>query len=382
MNEPALAHKKEFGESAEIMVSVPQATTILGIFSEYIKGWSLVCNTDEGITITLSRRIDNLVRVVNSTRQDKKKFASTSIKYRREDKWANAVKAVLFELGKAGVRMNGFNILISGKGCIGAYNSLFGEIAVGLLTALDRFLSLGWDKTRILSTALNTASFAPGTSLRYRDLWLLVNGEKDKVYLFDEKKMEMKGTEYNFPGEKSYIFDSSLPYSVLAPEYEEFKLSLPPLVKKLLSSIPQNSDFRTLSEREIRFYTSSFSDRDRRRLLFLNSTAESAKSAFESIERRDYLSFGRILSSSQRSLMTNAELTSPEIDWIFRRSKESSAVAGLCSIESGSAGSFLCVVDEGYEFPNNQRTEEYERIFGFHPKSTAFFPSSSAEIVK
>ncbi len=380
LNEPALAHKNEFGENAEMSVSVSQPTTILGIFSEYIKGWSLVCNTDEGITITISRRIDNLVRVVNLTKQDKKKFTISSIKYRREDKWANAVKAVFSELLRSGVKTNGFNILISGKGCTVSASSLFGEICVGLITAFNKFLNLGWDKTRIISIALSSASFSPEITLRYRDIWLLVNAERGKVYLFDEKKMEMKGFEYSFTGAKSYVFDSSLPYSVLTPEYDEFKLSIPRFTRNILSLSKANGDLRNLSEREIRYYTSSLSESERRGLMFLTCTSENARLAFESITKHDEATFSRMLSSSQRSLMTNADLTSPEIDWIFRRSKENSSVLGLSSIDNGSAGSFLCVVDEEYEFPNNQRSEEYERIFGFHPKSIPFYPSSGVEI--
>lgn len=381
MKEAALAHKKEFETLPDIMISVPQATTLIGTFSEYVKGWSLSCNTSSGITLTFSRRDDNVVRIVNSARQDRKKFTSSTIKYRREDKWANAVKAVFYELGKLKIKCGGFNILLSGRGSGGTSSSLSSQLFVGTLYALNEILKLNFDKETLFSIALSASSFSPANSARYRDLWLLVYGEENMVYLCDEKKHEIRKTVYSLSSVVSCLFDSDIPYSVLTPEYEEFKLMIPDIIKSLMSRVPPDTEFRKLGEKDIRYYTSKLQDRERRALLYLSAASEYAREAFEEIASGDGRSFGRILSLAQRSLIVNAELTSPELDWIFRRCRESKAVIGMASIDVGTAGSFLCVVDENEEFPNNQRLEEYERIFGFHPKKTAFVPSSSTSIV-
>ncbi len=382
MNEAALAHKKEFETLPDIIISVPQATTLIGTFSEFVKGWSLSCNTPDGITLTLSRRDDNIVRIVNTARQDKKKFTATTIKYRKEDKWANAVKAVFYELGKLKVRCGGFNILISGRGASGSGYSLSAELFVGTLYAMNALFDLHFDNNQIFTLALSASKFSPTNTARYRDLWLLVYGEEGKVYLCDEKKLDIKGTVYSISPEKSCLFDSDIPYSVLTGEYDEFKLMIPGLLEKLMARLPQGTEFRSLGEKDLRFYTSSLPDRERRCLLHLSASSEYARQAFDEIVSHDGQGFGRILSLAQRSLIVNAELTCPELDWIFRRCRESTSVIGMVSIDVGTAGSFLCVVDENKEFPNNQKLEEYERIFGFHPKKTAFIPFSSTRTVK
>lgn len=382
MNEPVVAHKNEFEKLPDIVVSVPQATTIIGTFSDCVKGWSLVCNIEDGITLTLSKRDDNIVRVVNAAKQDKKKFIISSIKYRREDKWANAVKAVFYEVLKLKTKTPGFNILISGRGASSASYSLSAELYVGVAVALNSLLSLKLNSDDLFSLIVRASKFSITNKARYRDLWVLFYGKENMVYLCDEKKNEMKEARYSFPQSLSFIFDSALPYSVLTPEYEEFRLSIPGLIDSLMLSFPRGTEFRDLSEREIRYYTSSIQDYERRGLLFLNCSSSYARIAFDWIGRSDWSSFGKTLFAAQRSLMTNAELTSPELDWIFRRSKESLSVVGMASIDVGSAGSFICLVDSQYEFPDNQKLDEYEKIFGFHPSKTAFRPCSSARIVK
>ena len=381
MNEPSSAHEKEFGIPPDLVTVVPQAATLLGTFSDYIKGWSLGCNTADGIVLTISGRDDNIVRVVNSTKQDKKKFSLSSIKYRREDKWANAVKAVFLELGRNGVRCGGYSILITGRGCNASPYSLSAEIYAGLTVALNELLSLGWDRRKLYSVALEASHFSLQGAARWRDLWLLLFAEEGKMYLFDEKTRGVKEAGFDVSPCRSLLFNSDIPYSVLTPEYDEFKAGLPELVLRFQSAIPKDTELRKLSDKEIRYYSSRFSERDRRYLLFLNLSSSSARSAFDEIQKGNVKGFGTVLSNAQRSLVSNAELTSPELDWIFRRSKENTSVIGMASIDVGIAGSLVTIVDEKSGFPNNQRVDEYERIFGFHPVASDFAPSSSVEII-
>ncbi len=381
MNEPALAHKKEFDVLPEVVVSVPQPTTLVGCFSEYIKGWSLICNTADGITLTLSRRDDNTVRIINTARQDRKKFLTTSIRYRREDKWANAVKGVYLAYEKQGVKAPGINVLLSGGGCASLGDSLYSQICVGMTLALSSLLGLGYSRDRIYDTALRASSFSSTECIRTRDIWVLSYGEQNMVYLYDEKTGKTKETVYSISPERSYIFDSSIPYSVLTPEYDEFRSSLTGLVDTVRTKMPKGTEFRNLTEKDVRFYASSLIDYDKRCLVFLLLSSDYAKKAFECIEKGEGEALGKTLSLAQRSVVMNAELTSPELDWIFRRCKESRTVIGMVSITLSQAGSFLCVVDEHGTFPDNQKVEEYEHIFGFHPKRLPFIPHSGAEVI-
>ena len=379
MIEPCLAHRREFDEPPDVVVAVPQPTTIIGAFSETMKGWSLVCNTPHGIVISLSHRDDNVIRVVSAERQDKKRFTLSSIKYRPEDKWAGAVKAVFFEIEKLKIKTPGFNILIHGNGSGTVTSSLFSQIYVGLSIALSKLFGLNYTRDDIFYLALRSSFFVPRL-VRYRDLWVLSYGEEKKIYLCDEKERTLCGVEVDFSPYKAYLLNTGLPSSVLSPEWDDFRATAPVLVDKYTKKFGRVKEFRSLTEREIRFNTVSLPDMERRALLFLNCASSNAKSAFSELSRKDYAAFGKLLSSSQSSLMTNAELTSPELDWIFRRSKESQSVLGLGTVDVSGVGSFIIVIDEKYEDENNQRIEEYERIFGFHTKSETFSPCHAASI--
>ena len=370
-------HKKEFGEAPVLSFEVPQPTVLIGQFSDLIESRSLLCLTDQGLSMSFSPRSDNVIRIVNTVRQDKKKFTYPNIKFRREDRWANAVKAVLYELAKENIKIGGYNILISGRGAGADSWSLTSSLYIGTLYGISKLENLNLSKEKILELSKKANSFSPSNQARLRDLWILINARLGKIYLWSEKKEEGEEIVYEGSGQKSFIVSSALPFSVLTPEEDEFRIEAKEVLASMESKSVNLSDIRRLTEKEARTMASRYPDRERRCLTHLVVENECCQKAREAIEKKDLPSFGKVLFSLQRSIVENAELSSPELDWIWRRGQECDGVLGLCLIGLGIAGSFLAVVDGRASNLYARKEEEYERIFGFRSTIRPFIPLGS-----
>ena len=370
-------HKKEFGEAPVLSFEVPQPTVLIGQFSDLIESRSLLCLTDQGLSMSFSPRSDNVIRIVNTVRQDKKKFTYPNIKFRREDRWANAVKAVLYELAKENIKIGGYNILISGRGAGADSWSLTSSLYIGTLYGISKLENLNLSKEKILELSKKANSFSPSNQARLRDLWILINARLGKIYLWSEKKEEGEEIVYEGNGQKSFIVSSALPFSVLTPEEDEFRIEAKEVLASMESKSVNLSDIRRLTEKEARTMASRYPDRERRCLTHLVVENECCQKAREAIEKKDLPSFGKVLFSLQRSIVENAELSSPELDWIWRRGQECDGVLGLCLIGLGIAGSFLAVVDGRASNLYARKEEEYERIFGFRSTIRPFIPLGS-----
>lgn len=370
-------HKKEFGEAPVLSFEVPQPTVLIGQFSDLIESHSLLCLTDQGLSMSFSPRSDNVIRIVNTVRQDKKKFTYPNIKFRREDRWANAVKAVLYELAKENIKIGGYNILISGRGAGADSWSLTSSLYIGTLYGISKLENLNLSKEKILELSKKANSFSPSNQARLRDLWILINARLGKIYLWSEKKEEGEEIVYEGSGQKSFIVSSALPFSVLTPEEDEFRIEAKEVLASMESKSVNLSDIRRLTEKEARTMASRYPDRERRCLTHLVVENECCQKAREAIEKKDLPSFGKVLFSLQRSIVENAELSSPELDWIWRRGQECDGVLGLCLIGLGIAGSFLAVVDGRASNLYARKEEEYERIFGFRSTIRPFIPLGS-----
>lgn len=380
MNLPELDHQVDNANGTNVVVHVPRVIKIIGGFSYLINGWSLLCTIEDNLVISLSKRDDNVIKIINSDKQDKKKFVLSSIKFRKEDKWANAIKAVFSTLTKNGYKLTGVEISISGRDLSTTPFSLTSSLFVGIISGINKLFNLNFDKEKIFTLSLSSNSFSPYYQALYDDVWALMYAEDGFVYLIDEKNHTIEKTKYNIQNKNTLILDSGLPFSVLSPILDEFKEEVTINVKKIETSLSRDKEIRGLNEKELRSNSPFLLDRERRAIFHLIQASENAKKAFCAIENGDGISLGKILDATERSIYLNAELSSPELDWIFRRCQESNNAGGICSLGSDNACSFLCLVDEEDSFPNNQKVEEYERIFGFHPEKRSFYPYHSTSL--
>ncbi len=385
MNDIGKYHQKEYDTAPSVIIEAPQVMTLLGGFSDCVKGYCLMSTNDYGMRIAISKRDDNTVKIQNITKQDKKKFLISNIKYRKEDRWANAAKAILFELVLSGYELTGMNITVKGPSAIGDNASFSASIFAGLLVGVNKLFDLNLDADMMLKLAFNANRFSELFQARLRDLISIFTSRKGNLIFFDLESYDYKIIEYPFsslPELKSILISTSLPYSVLTPEMEEFRVSVNSVLQEVKNRLPKGFKIRELTEHQIRQELRLKPELERRQLMYVVEESMLAKSAYDAIINKDYESFGKLMNTEQKNLFTKAELTSPEIDWIVRKASEINGVFGLCQVFVGLAGTLISLIDSSLDFSYTSRLEEYERIFGFHATIRPYIPSGGVRLVE
>ena len=118
------AHAEEYGAEPAVLVEVPQVTTLLGAFSEYCSGYAITSTNNHGLRVAITPRTDNLVRIFNASRGERKKFQLAVIRQRKEDKWAQIVKAVCQAVISAELPLPGFDMTFKGQSAVADNPSL------------------------------------------------------------------------------------------------------------------------------------------------------------------------------------------------------------------------------------------------------------------
>ena len=101
----------------------------------------------------------------------------------------------------------------------------------------------------------------------------------------------------------------------------------------------------------------------------------------ELLRKRDGPAFGKLLGRSHESLRDNFEVSCPEIDWLVKRSSELSGCYGSKLVGPGFGGCTLSLFSPDALDEYRKRLDEYEHIFGFHPKVHYIEPSGGARVV-
>ena len=379
-------HYKEYSEHPEVVVEVPQITTLFGAFSDFVGGFALMSTNDHGLRVAISRRPDNTIRVLNVTKQDKKKFQVSNIKYRKEDRWANAVKAIINELiSGVDASISGLNITIKGQSAGGDNSSFTSAIFSGLLYGINSLFGLSLSGDDMVRTAFNANRFTPIYNARLRDLITIFSAEKGNVVFFDLDSYDYKFAKYPFVGKTeitTYLLSSSIPYSVLTPEEDEFRYECDQIFQSIKPKVPRGTKLRDLTDKDLRALFVGFSESQRRYAQYVIQESEIAKKAWDAILAGDIESFAKLVNMQQKGIASKAELSSPEIDWIVRRGMETDGVRGLSQVYVGLSGTLIALIDEEGNLSYTSRLEEYERIFGFHAEVREYVPSGSIRIVE
>ena len=82
---------------------VPGVTTLFGEFSYYCQGNVICCANDRELRVTVAPSPDAQVHVHNCLTNDHKRFSPSSLKFRKEDKWANYIKGIYLQLADIGI---------------------------------------------------------------------------------------------------------------------------------------------------------------------------------------------------------------------------------------------------------------------------------------
>ncbi len=378
MESIAKQHEMEYATAPDIIVEVPQPVTLLGAFSDFIKGHSLMCTIPDGISISCSMRTDNSVKVINTIKQDKKKFIVNNIKYRKEDKWANAVKAIMSAFQATGVKLTGLDILIAGAPTEGKeYNAM---IFSGVAKMLNDLFLLSLSDKELIALCKRASLFSPAFKAQERDLIAIFESKEGNVMFFDLSHKSHELLSLSLELLSAYILDPAIPYSVLKPLLDEFSVDIVPIFQSLAAAFP-GEDIKSLSEKELRLYCNRLPEVDRHSIEYVLEESNLAKKGYELLKAKDYAGFGKLLSTQQRNLQNKAELTSPETDWLVKRAFESSDVLGIAQISLGRPGTMLTLIESNSEVSYTERLEEYDRIFGFHASLRSFIPYGSVKVL-
>lgn len=378
MESIAKQHEMEYSAAPDIIVEVPQPVTLLGVFSSFIKGHSLMCTIPDGISISCSMRTDNSVKVLNTIKQDRKKFIVNNIKYRKEDKWANAIKAIMSAFQATGVKFTGLDILIAGAPTEGyEYNAM---IFAGIAKILNDLFLLSLPDSELLSLCKRASLFSPEFKAQERDLLAIFESKENSVMFFDLSRKTHESLSISMELLSAYILDPAIPYSVLKPLLDEFSVNIVPIFQSLAQAFP-GEDIKSLSDKELRLYCNRLPEVDRHSIEYVLEESALAKKGFELLKAKDYIGFGKLLSAQQRNLQNKAELTSPETDWLVKRALEAPEVLGIAQISLGRPGTMLTLIASNSEVSYTDRLEEYDRIFGFHASLRSFIPYGSIKVL-
>lgn len=385
MHKIVACHTGEYEAGPDLTVAVPGRFHLLGDHTWFARGNTLSMAINYSLFLSVSVRPDQNFRLYSVSLNERKKVTSSNLKFRKEDRWANSVKAVISSFVEFGIPIPGLNFTILSEipadAGLGTPNAL--KVAAGI--ALARLFAPTLDESTLVALLERANTHFLKTYAHRADILCALSAKKDHLVRTDHNKITADLVKFPVDGHSIILTDSRVP-RLLARE--ELALRIQECIRayELVKASPDApADFNHMTE-EILEEIPGIPESVRRRVIFIIRESESVREAVSALNNGELLAFSRIVNRSHEGLRDRFEISCPELDWLVKRALEfivPDVPELICSRMTGRGfgGCTYAVVKAQDSAQYAHKLEEYERIFGFKPVQYPVMPSDGVRVL-
>ncbi|MCR4790568.1 MAG: galactokinase [Treponemataceae bacterium] len=365
-------HKDEYCTQPEVIVSSPGRVHLLGEHSWYFGDKTLSIAVNLPVFVAVSKRSDSLFYFSFHQLKEHKKANLSTLKYRKEDRWANFFKAMAYAFSNSGRKICGMDVTVYSDVLPSAGFGITTGMTVAFAIAINKIFNFGLDENSLLKIIESGYRLFLNQPFYRSDVYTALFAKKDCAILTDHSDGSYKYYPFKFPGESIILTDAKVPRISLWEEedfYSEKNRSMLAKLKKKRNNKIVYEDAAS----EINEILEGVSEDERRRLNSIIREYFFTSGAEEALEKSSLSNFVRFINKSHEMLADQFQISCPEIDWLVKRILESDAGKtqnfSSCSriIGKGFGRCTFTLLAESDVENYMQKLIEYERIFGFHP---------------
>ncbi|MGP1576375.1 MAG: galactokinase [Treponema sp.] len=377
-------HIDEYGDEPEVTVAVPGRFHLLGEHTWFAQGNTLSMAIDHYLYLCVSKRKDLNYRFLSLSLKERKKIAASNLRYRKEDRWANSVKAVILSCMDADIAMTGLNFTILSEIPADAGLGTPNALKVATAAAIRQLFAPTLTNDELAAILENANVEHLKTYPHRADILCALYAQEGCCIRTDHKKRTADIYPFPITNYRIIVTDSRIP-RLAAREELNYRIQecmeAYQRVKKMPGA-PRNMHDLTetmLEEMEI-------PESVRRRVIYIIRESMSVDDAIEALQKNDWAVFSRIVNRSQENLRDRFEISCPELDWLVKRAME---FLGpdlndiICSRLTGRGfgGCTYSILRAADLTEYEEKIADYERIFGFKPLSYRVKPSSGVRLL-
>lgn len=382
------AHSTEYETRPDVLVSAPGRFHLIGEHSWYFMDKTLSMAVDLPVYLAVSVRNDSALRFYYPQLKERKRANISTLKFRREDRWANAIKAMVYGFGECGFSCRGMNITVWSDILPSAGFGITTAIKVAVALAIRQLFHPSCTDAQLLQVIERGNKYFLNTENYLADIYAAMYSEEGSCLLIDHSKNTHVPVPISFEGYSILLTDARVPRISL---WNEDTVRTPENFLLVAELKNQKNGYWVYeeSDTEINDILSVVSEDTRRRLICIMKEHKCVQEAVEGLKTGNFTQFARMVNRSHEGMRDLFQISCPEIDWLVKRVLEFDPAASVrsptaCSRITGKGFgrctyTFLKTEDMGNYI---QKLAEYERIFGFHPSYYEVKPARGAHVLE
>lgn len=366
------------------LVAAPSRITLLGgEYTEAVDGFSLLAAGSHSIVVAAQRRSDKQA-VIHSLKYDEKiKVNLPTLKFDRQDGWANYPKGVLYFYERTGRKLEGIQMVVAGDMPEGVGVGTSAAITVATAVVCNILGNNPLDGATLAKLCHRVDSqFFSGRG-DYFTPFAIYFGKKDHLVSFDARSFKPDYIPFDSKNYKLVMVDSGVRKKEREEEFKKRLELFEQLLKEIRKFVPKVISLRDVDQDA---YDSARKNIDiilRKRLdhvVYENGRVRRAK---DILAKGDYEGFGQLLNESHDSLADKLKVTCQEVDILTSVVRKQTGCLGSRMAGIGWGGSLVCLVKAAdvENFVDRVRGE-YKKQVNISPQIFVNEPSDGAREVE
>ena len=390
MDKVIAEHKKEYGVKPSVISQAPGRFHLCGEHSWMFRDKTLSMAVNLPVYVAGSLRDDTSFRF-NFVQLEEKKHANlSSLKLKKEDKWANSVKSVLYGFASGNFDLKGIDFTI--------YTDILPSAGFGITTAIKvasawvikELCGIKCPQDQMLKVLERANRNYYGTDNHMADTYAALFSKEDSLVLTDYSEKSWDLIPFKMKDRKVILTDASVPRIVT---WNEDSLMQPENVlllgelKNLRSNVYGGWQYEE-SQTEINEVLGVVNEDTKRRLNCIMKEHKCVLDCVVGLQKNDFACFARSVNRSHDN-MSDYEISCPEIDWIIKRIRNldekpddlrTPVNCGRITGKGFGRGIYSVLRDEDVA-KYKEKLEEYERIFGFEARCYEVEPAKGVHLL-
>lgn len=384
-------HRLEYGEEAQVVVCTPGRFHLIGEHSWFFRDKTLSMGINLPVYVAVSQRKDDSFHFFFPQLKDRKKISMAAMKFRKEDRWANNVKAMIFGFTEFGHKVSGLNFTIYSDILPSGGFGITTAIKVGSAYAINEICGLKCDEKQLIQIiAHGNLKFLESNNYLSAVLTAIHTKPKTLV-LTDYATKSYELLPFDFPEKKIILVDAKVPRVNIWDE----EIIREPESALLLGELKDRHSFIRGGWRyeenphEVNLVLSVAPEFVHQKLNSVIMEHKYVLDAWDGLEKHSFGKFARAVNHSHENMRDEYDISCPEIDWILKRLSEinpnieDARNPFNCGRISGKGfGRCLYAVLDEKDVPEfNKKLSEFTKIFGFKTSSYIVEPAEGVQIV-
>jgi galactokinase len=342
--------KAEFIERYEnepaVIVRSPGRVNIIGEHTDYNEGFVLPAAIDKAAYVALSLRNDDEIHLTALDLNETFSTTVTELKPVGDISWPNYILGSAAQFLKRGVKLPGFNAILSSDVPIGAGLSSSAAVECATVYALNELLQTNIDRVAMVEMAQKAEHEYAGVMCGIMDQFASMMGKKDHVIKLDCRSLAYEYVPFKLDGIKILLLNTNVKHSLASSEYNTRRNECNQAVDWIKVHYPEVTSLRHATIAMLNEYVlpkdKTIDDRSR----FVVEEIDRLLTGCNDLQQGDIAALGKKMFATHDGLSKLYEVSCKELDFLVDFVRDRPEVIGARMMGGGFGGCTINLVKE------------------------------------